>query len=119
MAGTYRFPNITEKDVNKVIADTKSKNTAFNTKWALGVFEQWRAERNTDGDNVPSLSNMSKNELNCALARFVVACRKSDKSEFPPNSLYQICCGISRFLKEKDPNVNIMNTNNNDFFLFP
>ena len=34
------------------------------------------------------------------LSRFVLEVRKKDSEPYPPNSLYQIVCGLQRFLKD-------------------
>lgn len=45
------------------------------------------------------LASLSPRELNTVLCRFVYEVRRYDGSEYPPNSLYQLCCGLVRFLK--------------------
>ena len=37
--------------------------------------------------------------MNFWLCRFVVEAHKRDGKEYPPNTLYQICCGLGRALK--------------------
>lgn len=49
-------------------------------------------------------------ELNKWLAKFVVEVRKKEEAGkcYPPNSLYQLCCGLQRFLRNNGrPSLNI------------
>ena len=39
------------------------------------------------------------------LALFVTEVRKADGGKYPPNSVYQILCGILRFMRKQDPFV--------------
>ena len=40
--------------------------------------------------------------MNFWLCRFVVEACKRDASDYPPNTLYQLCCGLGRALKSVD-----------------
>lgn len=44
-------------------------------------------------------TTMEPEAMNFCLCRFVVEARKRDGSDYPPNSLYQICCVLNRALK--------------------
>ena len=43
---------------------------------------------------------MTPNQLTHWLSRFVVEVRKLDGTEYPPNTLYHICAGIQRSLRD-------------------
>ena len=45
------------------------------------------------------------------LPRFIAEVRKTDGKPYPPNSLYQICCGLHRCLREANrPDIDIFNS---------
>ena len=46
-------------------------------------------------------------ELDRWLSRFVLEIRRRDGKEYPPNTLYQICCGILRYIREVKPQLDI------------
>ena len=55
-------------------------------------------------------NNVEKVELTDVsfwLQRFVLEVRKSNGESFSPDSLYQLCCGIQRALREAGHDVNI------------
>ena len=118
MACSSRFPSVSDEEINILINDSKSKNTIKQTSWSVGVFEAWRIVRNTNGENIPDILDMSDNELNAWLARFCVECRRNDGKEFPPNSLYQIFCGLQRHLADNGKDKKIMNTENKAYNYF-
>ncbi len=41
------------------------------------------------------------------LCRFVLEARRKDGSVYPPNTLYQLCCGVLRFVREVKPELDI------------
>ena len=83
-------------------------NTRINTSWAVRAWSEWALERNgmiairgetgiTLPEVNPDILNITHNEeLNYWLSKFVVEVRKKkDPGTFyPPNTLYQLCCGI-------------------------
>ena len=46
------------------------------------------------------LKTLCNFELSFWLSKFVYEVRKKDKSEYPPNSLYLLCTGLQRCLRE-------------------
>jgi hypothetical protein len=79
---TPRFgPVVSDEDLRKIIEDQEIRNTKYNTKWALNVFEKWRKQR--DG-GVSELHLMDAATMNYWLEGFVVEARKKDGSEYPP-----------------------------------
>ena len=80
------------------------ETTAKSTKWAVNIWKMWsqnRCELNGDG---PSL--LSLEMLNNWLCKFVLKLRRKDGKEYPPNTLYCICCGIMRHVKFYCPEIN-------------
>ena len=89
-------------------------NTRINTSWAVRAWSEWALERNgmiairgetgiTLPEVNPDILNITHNEeLNYWLSKFVVEVRKKkDPGTFyPPNTLYQLCCGIQRYMRD-------------------
>ena len=80
-------------------------NTKHNTAWAVRVWKEWADERNSKApanEKVESdICKVSDVELRHWLAKFVVEVRKkATKGEcYPPNTLYQLCCALLRYLR--------------------
>ena len=62
-----------------------------------------------DDSELPSalINQMTKTELNYWLSHFVVEVRRRDGELYPPNTLYQICCGLQRAIRETNPDWNL------------
>ena len=77
------------------------------TDWSLSVWSQWSSYRFKNLVEVDECVHELKQEFTAMteeallfwLPKFVAEIRKSDGSLYPPNSVYQICCGLSRALK--------------------
>ena len=41
------------------------------------------------------------------LSKFVIEVRNSCGNVYPPNTLYSVCCGIQRYIKDHRPQINI------------
>ena len=86
------------------------QNTKRGTSWSTRVWDDWVTERNSlpinDSDtfvvapNSRILKTLCNFELSFWLSKFVYEIRKKDKSEYPPNSLYLLCTGLQRYLRE-------------------
>lgn len=46
-------------------------------------------------------------ELNYWLSKFVLEACKSSGEPYPPDTLYNICAGLLRYIRERRPEVNI------------
>ncbi|XP_051867999.1 uncharacterized protein LOC127568373 [Pristis pectinata] len=87
-------------------------NTKKATAWGVRVWDEWGKTRNSyimeQGVQrnelflyVPELCyEITHDELNFWLCRFVLEVRRQDGSEYPPNSLRLLCCSILRHLRE-------------------
>ena len=54
---------------------------------------------------------MDNKQLQYWLSRFVLEVRKGDGSEYPPNTLHHICCGLLRHIRQsRRPEVDFFNT---------
>ena len=87
--------------------DSIPKSTQIQTDWSLSVWSQWssyRSEKLVEVDECvhelkKEFTAMAEEALLFWLPKFVAKIRNSDGSLYPPNSVYQICCGLSRALK--------------------
>ena len=57
--------------------------------------------RSNFGDSIPQLTELQPTELQQWLTYFILELRKKDGSEFTPDTLHHICCGIMRHLRWK------------------
>ncbi|CAC5417811.1 unnamed protein product [Mytilus coruscus] len=73
---------------------------SVNTKWAVGVFNQWRSFRTQNKDAIIELHMMNAECMNYWLERFVMETRKQNGDEYPPKSLYYIVCGLLRHCRD-------------------
>ena len=65
--------------------------------YCIRIWMEWKECRNIKTETTA----MTKVELNEALCRFVLEIRKKDGSEYPPNTVHHICCGIMRYLRTR------------------
>jgi len=64
------------------------------------VWEEWCIHRKeTCFDNIPYLQEISVDALQYWITCFILEVRKKDGSEFSPDTLHHLCCGIQRFLR--------------------
>ena len=97
-------------------------NTRVNTSWAVRTWAEWAEERNgmiaIEGESGvtlpqvnPDILNITNNEeLNYWLSKLDVEVRKKKDpgSVHPPNTLYQLCCGLQWHMRENDrPDLNV------------
>ena len=83
------------------------KSTKKQTDWSLSVWAQWASYRamNLIEDDEQlyeldeTLVSLTEESLLFWLPKFIAEVRKGDGGLYPPNSVYQICCGLSRALK--------------------
>ena len=95
-------------------------NTKASTSWTVNVWTEWAIERNWKSKDVCStdkyttvncdLLELHDDELNYWLSKFVgeVRQKKEPGRCCTPNSLYQMCCGIQRYLRDNGkPGLNL------------
>lgn len=105
---------VSNEEVDKSSKGCIPKNTSRNTSWAVRVFNQWIEQRNKRSDvSYPTdlLKKSYDSEVICeCLQRFVSEARRTDGTEYPPKTLYQLLSGLLRYSREKqvDP-VNFLN----------
>ena len=71
-----------------------AKKAREDMKYCVRVWEEWKKCRNISKET----KAMTEIELNDNLSHFVLEIRKKDGNEYPPDTVYHICCGIMRYL---------------------
>jgi hypothetical protein len=86
-------------------------NTRKQTNWSVNVWKEWSDHHRKLNvyDSPAHLLILAKQpwEFNRWLCRFVLEVRRKDGNEYPPNTLHQLCCGILRYVREIDPELDI------------
>lgn len=94
---------LTEEQVIEARKTAIPKKTQLDTKYCIKVWHEWRNYRNSidDTSQVPEdFKKLDKKQLSFWLSCFILEVRKQDSSEYPPNTLHHICCGIMRYLRQ-------------------
>ena len=97
-----------DAEVEKLRRQGIPANTIKGTKWALNVWCDWTGHRRSvcpPLDCPPHLYVCTKAQLSHWLSKFVVEVRRKDGKPYPPQSLYQICCGLLRYVRDLRPEV--------------
>ena len=88
--GSSRFAEPkTNDEVAEARKDAVPKKTRQDTEYCIRVFEAWRAYRNSCGSTLPSTTRDGQ-------AHSVTLANTG--SEYPPNTLHHIVCGIMRHM---------------------
>ena len=87
------------------------KNTEKNTAWAVKVWKDWALSRQKSCPGQQSewpvhLYLATPELLNYWLSKFVLEARTKNGDYHPPNTLYSICCGLLRYVREIKPALN-------------
>ena len=103
------FHRVSEEQI-KNLQEVKMKKRSFSKmKWAVNAYQEWRENRlsSTEGydevifrTNLDDLVNLTKDDLEYCLCRFVPeVSKKNGKGDFPGSTLYQLCVAIQAYLK--------------------
>ena len=103
-------------------------NTKKTTTWCLSVWDDWATQRNSLPENpgdqfciaplAEILHTICDYELCFWLSKFVYEVRKKGGEEYPPNTIYHLCVGIQKHLRNtglpglelfKSPNFKLFN----------
>ena len=107
-------PRSTE-DVQLVKFNRVPKKTCANTSWSTNLWREWacnrqgsisKEERESGFLLLGEISAMDRSAICFWLQRFVLEVRKSDGDHYCPESLYQVACGLQRFLRDMNMDVN-------------
>ena len=90
---------VSEEDIQQAKQNAVPKSTQRDTQYCVRMWEGWcRSREQSVNCVIPPLCELNKSQLQHWMSRFVLKLRKKDGTEFPPNSLYHICCGLMRYL---------------------
>ena len=106
--------------LDKIRQDGVPVATQKQTCWALSIWRQWVSHRlenliehhEREFELKEDFAACDQDSLVFWLPKFVAEVRKVSSQPYPPNSLYQICCGLHRSLR-------VANTTDIDMFNSP
>lgn len=91
-----------EADILEKIDGFIPRATKKTTLWSVKTWSEWAEHRQSSGSDVPpELDGISNEDLNKWLARFVVEARNKEGEEYKGGTLYSLCSGIQRYIREK------------------
>ena len=103
-AGTGRFAEpVTEADILSNIHEAIPKSTRKTTDWAVKTWKDWAESRKIrDSEDYPPLLDHINNEDLCRwMSRFVFEARNQEGGQYPGGTLYSLCSGIQRYVRDK------------------
>lgn len=106
MAGTEssaRFATVSAQRLEQLVSDAVPKNTKRTTKFWIGVFERYCAEKRIDID----LRTCTAAELGSVVQYYYVEARNKEGETYQRSSLRSMRAAIHRRLKELDRHINI------------
>ena len=116
-----RFGNPVRSNEIEVIKEGGvPEKTKLNTAWSLKVWSLWAESRKSAGYQEEcekdhpldqDFVHMDVDSMAFWLPRFVVEIRKENTEMYPPNSIYNLCCGLQRELRFKEKHINIFADN--------
>ena len=115
-----RFEFLNDVEFGEVCQPFQPKNTSYSTKWAVSNFESWKKKRNDStktSEKIPDdIFLRSAKDIDKWLAHYAVETRNYKGEPYPPKTLYQLICGLSRHAKVINPECpNFMDRNNPAF----
>ena len=96
----------------KARVESVSEKTREDTKYCVNLWEEWRNHcvQHTTATIPALLLEMTNTDLQYWMTRFIMEVRKKDGTNFLPNTLHHICCGIMRHLRTNGkPSLDIFN----------
>ncbi|XP_062609344.1 uncharacterized protein KIAA1958-like [Saccostrea cucullata] len=108
---------VEEEEIDNIKKSYESKNTRKNTNWSVSTFQEWRKNRiQITEASMPELTlTTNETEMNDIMTRFVLESRRKDGAQYPPRSLYQLCVGVLRYLRENGNSLNFLDEKNLNF----
>jgi hypothetical protein len=94
-------------EIRDLIHSSIPDKTQKNTSWALRVWKDWAAYRRcnlAEDEHAELLEDfvlMKESDQAFWLCRFVCEVNRRDKKPYPPNTVYQLVCGLMRGLNWK------------------
>ncbi|XP_067054073.1 uncharacterized protein [Acropora muricata] len=106
-SGRFRAP-ISSDECRKFEDSWVSDASRRKWNWVLNIFEEWRETRNeavlkVENSGEPLLNQrideMSDEDLDFFLGRFVAEVRKEDGQEYPGKTIYEMICSLQCYLR--------------------
>ena len=98
-ARPYAAPK-TDQEIADARVSGVPKKTQEDTQYCVRLWNEWcKYRQQNHGNSIPGLTKLQPKDLQHWLVRFILEVRKKDGSEFAPNSLHHVCCGIMRYLR--------------------
>ncbi|CAC5371590.1 unnamed protein product [Mytilus coruscus] len=115
-----RYGNfVNDMDIGILVKSTESKNTRKNTNWSISSFNDWRSARIASTScAIPELTRFTVGDINQWMTRFVIETIRQDGKPYPPKTLYMLCVGILRHLRENEVHINFLDEKDSQFYEF-
>ena len=109
-----RFASLSSfSDIERVKESRIPSKTKANTAWATNIWREWAvfrvkhiAPEESSFYLDPDIERMEISAVSFWLQRFVLEVRKANKEHYCPDSLYQLCCGLQRALRNTGKDIN-------------
>ena len=98
-----RFPEISGEEIQKLAEKVVNKNTVKTTKTWMNVWKSWAESKGLNEDIV----KYEANELDKCFSRFFAEIRKSDGSDYEPDTLRVMLAALDRNFKQNDSKISI------------
>ncbi len=102
-AKKQRFQTVSTGDMEELSTLKAPKSTEYSTKWAMKNFQEWKKERNATNPDEPVpeklLEEACPELLNKWLSFYVAETRNTKGQPYPPTTLYQLLCGVLRYMR--------------------
>ncbi|XP_068738982.1 uncharacterized protein KIAA1958-like [Montipora capricornis] len=98
-----RFPEISGEEIQQLAEKAVNKNTVKTTKTWMNVWKSWAESKGLNND----IFKYEAKELDECLSRFFAEIRKSDGSDYEPDSLRVMLAALDRHLKQNDSKISI------------
>ncbi len=93
-------PPVSLKEIQQAKLQAVPRSTQRDTDYCVKIWNEWCSSRTTTtGVAIQPLLQLACGELQHLLCCFVLELRKKDGTEYAPDTLHHICCGIMRYLR--------------------
>ena len=92
---------VTETKINEMERISVPENTRKKQNWSYSLHQRWSEARQKE----VTLMGLDKSTVAGNLTRFIMEVRKSDGSEYPGKTLYEIVTAIQGYLREHKESV--------------
>ena len=112
-----RFQKVSEEEVLEAEKGFVPSNTRRCNNWAFTNFSLWLANSDDGIDDPDKILLTDDSKLLCSyLCRYVMETRKENGEQYPPRTLFQLMCGLLRYMRDKKNDAfNILDEKNPDF----